>query len=101
MIDLTSYFLLFLASCKRVNLKACTNSSEGCPKRDAQRERKKPSHVQGHVNQAEEFWEGVQSIYLSFVGSGQVGQIGSRGTIRCAGMIVKPILIESTNVGFS
>ena len=33
---------------------------------DAQRERKKPSHVQGHVNKAEEFWKGVQSIYLSF-----------------------------------
>ena len=52
---------------------------------DAQRERKKPRHVQGHVNKTAKFWKGAQSNYLSFVGSGQVNQIRSRGTIQCAG----------------
>ena len=42
-------------SYKRFNLKAYINSSDNCLGEDTQREKKKPSHMQGHVNKAEEF----------------------------------------------
>ena len=59
-----------LPNYKKVNFKAYTNSFQGCPGGDAQPERKKPSHVQGHVNRAEEFLKDAQLNYLSFVKSG-------------------------------
>ncbi len=45
-------FLLRLSRLKykKINIKACTNSFDGCSEGDAQREHKKPSHFQvGHM----------------------------------------------------
>lgn len=45
----------FIISYKKVNLIACTNSSQGCLGKNAQREQKKPNHVQSYVNKAAKF----------------------------------------------
>ena len=37
--------------------------------------------MQNHVNKTAKFWKDAQSNYLSFVQSGQVSQIKSRGII--------------------